>query len=118
MSALKKKIDDKSLLPDDFQLQVVADLQKLYEITNTYEPPASAGALAKWLSFGSKKSKEPGVRGLYIYGSVGGGKTMLMDMFYDCCQVFDLESILGISISLRLPNFRFRRKNASTSIHS
>lgn len=99
-------------------MQVAEDLQKLYEITNTYEPPAAAGALSKLFSFASKKSKDPGVKGLYIYGSVGGGKTMLMDMFYDCCQVFDLETISGISISSRLHNFRFRRRNASTSIHS
>ena len=31
-----------------------------------------------------KLSNSP--RGLYIYGSVGTGKTMLMDLFYDACS--------------------------------
>ncbi|KAL1505949.1 hypothetical protein ABEB36_005392 [Hypothenemus hampei] len=33
----------------------------------------------------TKKQNIP--NGLYIYGSVGGGKTMLMDLFYDICKV-------------------------------
>lgn len=33
----------------------------------------------------SKKEKAP--RGLYLYGDVGCGKTMLMDLFYKNCQV-------------------------------
>ena len=35
------------------------------------------------------------IQGLYIYGSVGGGKTMLMDMFFDCC-----ENVMTLSIDL------------------
>ena len=38
-----------------------------------------------WL-FGSRSSKPP-ARGLYIHGSVGTGKTMLMDMFFECLPV-------------------------------
>lgn len=89
LSVLQKKIDDKSLLPDDHQLQVVNDLQKLYEQVKTYQPKASGG-ISKWFSFGQSKSKktDDALKGLYIYGSVGGGKTMLMDLFFDCCQVF------------------------------
>lgn len=95
MSILQKKIDDKSLLPDDHQKQVVSDLQNLYEKLKTYEPQSASGNLSKWFSFGTKKATVQDIKGLYIYGSVGGGKTMLMDMFYDCCQVFALESISG-----------------------
>lgn len=97
LDILQKKIDDNTLLPDDHQKQVVNDLQILYEKLKDYEPKAPAGNFSKWFSFGQsqKKSAEPDIRGLYIYGSVGGGKTMLMDMFFDCCQVFDLESIFA-----------------------
>lgn len=74
---------------------MVGDLQKLYEQLKTYEPKTE-GNISKWFSFGQKKKEvDPVMKGLYIYGSVGGGKTMLMDMFYDCCQVFDLEIYFG-----------------------
>lgn len=94
MSILHKKIEDKSLLPDDHQTEIVGDLQKLYEKLKTYEPKTE-GNISKWFSFGQKKEVDPGIKGLYIYGSVGGGKTMLMDMFYDCCEVFALEIYFG-----------------------
>ncbi|WP_344751019.1 cell division protein ZapE, partial [Rhizobium viscosum] len=43
--------------------------------------PASKSSALGWL-FASKKKTEAGIRGLYIHGSVGRGKTMLMDMFF------------------------------------
>jgi predicted ATPase len=80
-------------MPDEHQVKVVEELQKLYEALKIYEPKSASGS---WFSFGKKEVTESTVKGLYIYGSVGGGKTMLMDMFFDCCKVFALESNLGI----------------------
>jgi peroxisome-assembly ATPase len=87
VSVLKKKIDDKVLQPDEYQLKVVDELQKLYEKSNDYKPPEPSG-IGGWFSFGKPKKVENEIKGLYIYGSVGGGKTMLMDLFYDCCKVW------------------------------
>lgn len=116
---LKKKIDDKSLMPDEHQLKVVDELQKLYEVSNNYEPKTSTGG---WFSFGKSKKVENEIKGLYIYGSVGGGKTMLMDLFYDCCKVcklsyfvFGLEKSTKFSFSFI---FRSRKRSAFTSTHS
>jgi len=57
--------------------------QKIYQEVHNYKPQ-QLNLLEKW--FGSKRRDAP--KGLYIYGAVGGGKTMLMDLFYNCCQVF------------------------------
>jgi len=46
---------------------------------------ASKGSALGWL-FG-RKSKPEALRGLYIWGSVGRGKTMLMDLFFDSLDV-------------------------------
>lgn len=91
LSVLKKRIADKLLMPDEFQTAVAGDLQKLYEQIQDYEPKPKS--FSKWFSFGKKPADDKFIKGLYIYGSVGGGKTMLMDLFFDCCQVFDLEPI-------------------------
>lgn len=78
-------------MPDEHQLKVVGELQKLYEISNNYNLPETS-SLGGWFSFARKKPKvENEIKGLYIYGSVGGGKTMLMDLFFDCCKVIGLE---------------------------
>ena len=39
-----------------------------------------------WL-FGSRETKQPPVKGLYIHGEVGRGKTMLMDLFFEASPV-------------------------------
>jgi peroxisome-assembly ATPase len=87
ITVLNKRIEDKVLQPDDHQVKVVEELQKLYDISNDYKPPEPAG-ISGWFSFGKPKKVDNEIKGLYIYGSVGGGKTMLMDLFYDCCKVW------------------------------
>ncbi|CAE1275747.1 AFG1 [Acanthosepion pharaonis] len=68
---------------DNHQLNIVAALEKLHHRLHNYKPDTS-GWFEKTFHF-SKKEKTP--RGLYLYGDVGCGKTMLMDLFYKNCQV-------------------------------
>lgn len=48
-------------------------------------PSRKTNALG-WL-FASRKKDQPPVKGLYIHGGVGRGKTMLMDMFFDTLPI-------------------------------
>ena len=47
---------------------------------------AAKGSALGWL-FGRKAPKREAIRGLYVHGSVGRGKTMMMDLFFECSQV-------------------------------
>nr|XP_020020139.1 lactation elevated protein 1-like [Castor canadensis] len=63
------------LKDDEHQRRVIQCLQKLFEDLKGYSVEAE-GFLSKLFS----RNKPP--RGLYVYGDVGTGKTMVMDMFY------------------------------------
>lgn len=87
---LHDKIQSNELKADEHQANVMAELQQLYDTIQTYTPielkPKSS--LLKWLPIKSTKSSSKYVapKGIYIYGSVGGGKTTLMDLFYNSCH--------------------------------
>lgn len=77
------KIVDGKLTPDDYQHQVVLKLQRVYDEIQNYRPPKK-----RWIfKFFPLKKSVSTPRGIYLYGAVGGGKTMLMDLFYKCCKV-------------------------------
>ncbi|MGB3539923.1 MAG: cell division protein ZapE [Mesorhizobium sp.] len=70
---------------DPAQERIVAALDRLiYEIAA--KRLAKKSSALGWLFAARKKTLEP-VKGLYIHGSVGRGKTMLMDMFFELVPV-------------------------------
>jgi cell division protein ZapE len=66
---------------DPHQAAVVAKLDRLREAIDVSRLAKKSSALG-WL-FGARRPTETRIKGLYIWGSVGRGKTMLMDMFFD-----------------------------------
>ena len=68
------------LSEDPRQLEVAAALDGVLSDIRTKRLAAKRSSLG-WL-FARKVKPEP-VRGLYVHGSVGRGKTMLMDMFFE-----------------------------------
>eukprot|EP00076_Gallus_gallus_P039082 XP_025004620.1 AFG1-like ATPase isoform X4 [Gallus gallus] len=73
-------IKQEELRNDEQQRRVVQHLQKLHESLKGYSI-SSQNFLSKLFA----KNKPP--KGLYVYGDVGTGKTMVMDMFYSHLKV-------------------------------
>jgi len=66
--------------PDRAQRAIVERLAALNERLGTRQLARNSSHLG-WL-FGSFERREDGLRGLYLWGEVGRGKTMLMDLFF------------------------------------
>ena len=71
---------DGALDPDPAQELAAEKLQMLHHRLAQYDPGREQG----WRQFlFGRGQKEPAPEGLYIYGEVGRGKSMLMDLFFD-----------------------------------
>lgn len=89
MTALLTRYDELvasgELRPDPAQRAAAA---RLAQLQRELEMPPAGGLLGKL--FG-KKSAPP--RGLYMWGGVGRGKSMLMDLFHDCLAIPDKRRV-------------------------
>jgi cell division protein ZapE len=66
---------------DPAQLRAVARLQSLHDALREYRPPVRRGWLARI------GRSPPAPRGIYLWGPVGRGKSMLMDLFFVAAPV-------------------------------
>jgi cell division protein ZapE len=69
--------------PDAAQASAVTELQSLFDelLRVQHQPSGWLGSLSARIRVGRPPSA---VKGLYIYGGVGRGKTYLMDTFFEC----------------------------------
>ncbi|HEY1980310.1 MAG TPA: cell division protein ZapE [Xanthobacteraceae bacterium] len=70
---------------DEAQLAVIGMMTRLEERIVEYRLARKSSALG-WLFAGRERALPP-IKGLYIYGDVGRGKTMLMDLFFEASPV-------------------------------
>ncbi|MBT3331568.1 MAG: cell division protein ZapE [Rhodospirillaceae bacterium] len=69
---------------DPAQELAVEKLQMLHHRLAQYDPSPNQNYGQGWRQFlFGRSQKEPAPEGLYIYGDVGRGKSMLMDLFFD-----------------------------------
>ncbi|KAK9884459.1 hypothetical protein WA026_007302 [Henosepilachna vigintioctopunctata] len=79
VGVLTNKYQIGELSRDEIQISACKLLQNVYDEVEKYNAPKK-NFISKIISGNSEAP-----RGLYIYGAVGAGKTMLMDLFYNCC---------------------------------
>ncbi len=82
----RSMIENGMLTSDPAQQMVVEQLQKLHSaLIQGYQPPSRLRTRLSTLLPGMEVAAPP--KGLYIYGGVGRGKSMLMDLFYETAPV-------------------------------
>ncbi|ARQ02813.1 cell division protein ZapE [Pseudorhodoplanes sinuspersici] len=101
-----------AITPDFAQASAVEKLAVLDERLSEKGRARKSSSLG-WL-FGNRNKQAP-VKGLYIYGKVGRGKTMLMDLFFDASRVANKRRVhfheFMSEVHERIHDFRQKAKN-------
>ena len=101
-----------AITPDFAQASALEKLAVLDERLSESGRAKKSSSLG-WL-FGSRNKQAP-VKGLYIYGKVGRGKTMLMDLFFDASRVARKRRVhfheFMAEVHERIHDFRQKAKN-------
>lgn len=83
--AYRQLVRDGVLQPDPIQELAAEKLQSLCRALTHYEP---AGGISGWKAvLGLARRREDPPLGLYLYGPVGRGKSMLMDLFIEAAPL-------------------------------
>ena len=89
LAAYRRRRQSGELAADPAQAIAVEKLQSLHNALRHYRPAAERGWLERLglaqLGLGRPRAAPP--RGLYLHGSVGRGKSMLMDLFFAAAPV-------------------------------
>ena len=83
MSRYRTLIQSGTIRADPAQRAAVEKLQLLHMRLKDYDPELGKQVALGWFGFGRKAAKADKVlTGLYLFGGVGRGKSMLMDLFF------------------------------------
>ncbi len=100
---------------DPAQQAAVAKLARLESRLCEYRLARKSSSLG-WL-FSSRQKSAPPVKGLYIYGDVGRGKTMLMDLFFETSAVAHKRRVhfheFMADVHARVHELRQKHKNGN-----
>ncbi|MGG7564742.1 cell division protein ZapE [Rhodovulum sp. DZ06] len=88
MARYRALVKDGALNPDPAQNLGMEKLQMLHERLKGYEPKTPKKHSRGWFGWGREPRHDVAeIGGLYIYGGVGRGKSMLMDLFAETSPV-------------------------------
>jgi len=79
----QQDVESGAISADDAQLAVACHLKKLYEQIVQSENIRLHPAARLWRRLLGREQPSSCIKGLYLWGGVGRGKTYLMDIFYD-----------------------------------
>lgn len=83
----RQRLRDGTLRPDSVQLLAIEKLQSLHQALKGYRPTAGRPGLMARLGFGRRQEGPEPPQGLYLFGDVGRGKSMLMDLFFEAAPL-------------------------------
>ncbi|WP_419798184.1 MAG: cell division protein ZapE [Terasakiella sp.] len=87
MHTYRERIQKGDIHPDTAQELAVEKLQLLHHALKSYQPDSGESGWRARFGLGRRKEATTPPQGLYMYGEVGRGKSMLMDLFYDTAPV-------------------------------
>ena len=87
----ERLLENGDIQPDPSQARAVEKLQGLHEALAQYSDQMGKQGWMARLRLGRNKKTPP--PGLYLWGGVGRGKSMLMDMFFDVAPVEDRKRV-------------------------
>lgn len=89
LTRYREKVAAGEIAPDPSQEDVAARLDRIAASLPAARPPARRGGLLSRLVPGRAAVPAPMPKGLYVWGEVGRGKTMLMDLFFEVAPIAD-----------------------------
>ena len=81
LNRYRRKVKDGSLNADPAQEALAGKLHNLYRVLQDYQPVSNTLSWKERFGLASKRANPP--KGIYIFGDVGRGKSMLMDLFFE-----------------------------------
>ncbi|HET8727159.1 MAG TPA: cell division protein ZapE [Alphaproteobacteria bacterium] len=85
LAVYRALVRDGAVKPDPMQELAAEKLESLHHALRHYQP--SSGASGWRVRLGLARRPDPAPQGLYLYGGVGRGKSMLMDLFFRSAPV-------------------------------
>ena len=85
MDAYRSLVENGDIHADPIQEQAMMQLQSLSDTLSEYARQMGKTGWRARLGLAGRKVVPP--KGMYFYGGVGRGKTMLMDLFFDHCPI-------------------------------
>lgn len=111
----RELVEKDHLQHDAGQLNILGDLQQLLNDFTQQNKQAKKNIIDHFLAYPRKK-----IKSIYLFGDVGRGKSMLMDVFYEACPT-DLKRRVHFHAFMQEVHeymFQWRKKNQGDPIPS